>query len=103
MQVDSMCESKFEIALRNQQLEMRLKQAQMILQDDVDAKFGKNDLTPLLISKSHQQLEAAKLTNLKNKEINPKSKYPKTFLQDAAQNMQQSFATEKPNRCRQDV
>lgn len=56
----------------------------MILQDDVDAKYGKNDLTPLLMSKSHQQLEAAKLTNLKNKEINPKSNYPKTFLQDAA-------------------
>ena len=57
----------------------------MILQDDVDAKYGKNDLTPLLMSKwTHQQLEAAKLTNLKNKEINPKSNYPKTFLQDAA-------------------
>lgn len=25
MQVDTMCESKFEIALRNQQLELRLK------------------------------------------------------------------------------
>lgn len=31
-----MCEKKFETALRNQQLELRLKQAQLILQDDVD-------------------------------------------------------------------
>ena len=52
------------------------------------------------MSKSLQYLEATKLTNLKNKEINPKSNYPKTFLQDAAQNLQSSFATEKPNRCR---
>lgn len=36
MQVDTMCEKKFETALRNQQLELRLKQAQLILQDDVD-------------------------------------------------------------------
>jgi len=53
----------------------------------VDAKFGKNDLTPLLMQKSHAQLEAATLTNIKNKEINPKSNYPKTFLQDAAQSI----------------
>ena len=52
MQVDTMCEKKFETALRNQQLELRLKQAQMILQDDVDQMYGKNDITPLLTSKS---------------------------------------------------
>jgi predicted nuclease with TOPRIM domain len=54
MQVDTMCENKFETALRNQQLELRLKQAQMILQDDVDQMYGKNDITPLLTSKSLQ-------------------------------------------------
>lgn len=100
MQVDAMCEQKFETALRNQKLELRLKQAQMILQDDVDQMYGKNDITPLLTSKSLQQLEATKLTNLKNKEINPKSNYPKTFLHDAIKNTGSSFATEKPSKCR---
>ena len=98
-----MCEKKNETALRNQQLELRLKQAQMILQDDVDSMYGKNDITPLLTSKSLQQLEASKLTNLKNKEINPKSNYPKNFLHDAIKNTQSSFVTEKPSRCRQEL
>lgn len=84
--VDVMCEDKFETTLRNHKLELRLKQAQLILQDEVDLKYGKNDITPLISSKSLQQLEAAKLTNLKNKEINPKSNYAKALLQDVVIN-----------------